>query len=74
MQARLGSTTCTHPAEQTEPVTLLVTGEVVAMLCGICLLELPKAWGCTDCEWEEIRRLCDLVPTLYLARPCERHA
>jgi hypothetical protein len=57
MRARLGST-CPHPNDQAEPVTLS-TGEVVAMLCGVCLIELPKSWGCQDCEWEEIRRMCD---------------
>jgi hypothetical protein len=69
--ARFGST-CPHPADRTEPVTLS-TGEVVAMLCGVCLLELPKSWGCPDCEWIEERRLCDPAPTLMLGAPCSRH-
>ena len=70
--ARFGST-CAHPADQAEPV-VLSTGEVVAMLCGLCLVELPKSWGCTDCEWEEVRRLCDPAPTLLLGQPCPAHA
>lgn len=70
---RAALATCPHPVEHTEPVTLS-TGELVAMLCGVCLDELPIAWGCADCEWVEARRLCDPVPTLLLARPCEVHA
>lgn len=62
------------PHETAVPVELLITGEVVAMLCERCLLELPIAWGCGDCEWVEDRRLCDEVPALLLGRPCTRHA
>lgn len=72
MRARLGSS-CEHPTNDAEPV-ILSTGEVVAMLCGLCLTELPKAWGCTDCEWVEERVLCDPRPRLTLAVPCQRHA
>lgn len=72
MTARL-DTTCHHPREHAEPV-ILSTGEVVAMLCGLCLRELPKSWGCDACEWTEIRRMCDPVPTRLLAQPCARHA
>lgn len=71
MTAALG--TCPHPAEQVEPVALLLTGEVIAALCGVCLIELPAAWGCADCQWIEERRLCDPAPRLLLGQPCPAH-
>ena len=43
-------------------------------ICTACLDQLPAAWGCTDCEWAEERRLCDPVPRPLLARPCQEHA
>jgi len=48
--------------------------EVVAHLCTACGTELPANWGCTACSWVEIRNLCEAVPQLLLARPCQEHA
>lgn len=31
------------------------------------------AAACTDCEWVDVRRLCDPAPTRFLALPCPRH-
>lgn len=68
---RANMSACRH--EVTEPV-VLSTGELVAAVCTTCLAELPKSWGCPDCEWDEVRRLCDPVPQVVLAAPCPRHA
>lgn len=62
---------CSH--RHRVPVDLVMTGEVVAMLCADCLRELPLAWGCPDCEWIEVRELCSAVPSLELGRPCPAH-
>jgi hypothetical protein len=61
---------CRH--ERSEPV-ILSTGELVAALCSDCLVELPKSWGCADCAWVEIRRLCDVIPQVLLGEPCDKH-
>lgn len=71
LRANLASA-CPH--ETVVPVELLVTGEIVAMLCDRCLIELPIAWGCPDCSWVDARRLCDPAPQLMLGEPCARHA
>ncbi len=57
-----------------DTVEVLNEGRPVARICTACLIQLPAAWGCTDCEWVEERRLCDPAPTLHLARPCQEHA
>lgn len=65
--------TCPH--SDLVPVTLLLTGEHVATLCGDCLDVLPLAWGCSDCAWVEApRKLCEPTPELVLAQPCRAHA
>lgn len=71
MTAVMSLTQCPH--DDVVPVTLIVTGEHVANLCGRCLRELPLGWNCADCEFVEERRLCDLTATLVLASPCRRH-
>lgn len=67
---------CRH--EHSEPVEVRshATGgtEVVARICTGCLEQLPAAWGCGNCSWFETTRLCDPVPKLALARPCQEHA
>lgn len=73
--------TCPH--EQSEPVYAYLShgpqllandAKPVAAICTACYEQLPAAWGCTDCEWVDERRLCDPVPRLMLARPCQEHA
>ncbi|CAI9417292.1 hypothetical protein [Nocardioides sp. T2.26MG-1] len=68
--------TCPH--ETSEPVEVRdhTTGGLVtvARICTTCLAQLPAAWGCPACEWSETRALCDPVPQLLLARPCQEHA
>ena len=54
-------------------LTWLNDGEPVARICLDCHAQLPAAWGCTDCEWVEERRLCDPVPYRLLARRCPAH-
>lgn len=49
------------------------TIEVVAHLCLGCDTQLPRAWGCVECEWVEVRTLCSWVPSRVLARPCPAH-
>lgn len=67
--------TCTHPASEPVDVRDHTTGGTitVARICTSCLDQLPAAWGCDDCEWTEIRRVCDEVPSRVLATPCPRH-
>lgn len=76
MPDRPDPATCRH--EHSEPVEVRdqVTGDVaiVARICSFCHAELSAAWGCTRCQWMQNRRLCDLVPTLVLAVPCQEHA
>lgn len=60
------------PHDVAEPV-VLSTGELVAAVCAACLQELPKEWGCSECEWAEVRLLCRAQPELRLARSCQRH-
>jgi hypothetical protein len=64
---------CPHPVDQVEKV-VLTNGTVVAALCGVCLSKIPLNWGCTDCEWVEVRRMCDARPTLLPGLPCKQHA
>lgn len=68
--------TCPHQDSEPVEVRSHTTGgtEVVARICTACLDQLPAAWGCTDCEWVENRRLCDPIPQPMLARPCQEHA
>ena len=56
-----------HLPESTPVVT------VVAHLCTSCNQQLPANWGCGDCEWVSVRRVCDPVPTLRVARRCPTH-
>lgn len=70
--------TCAH--EQYEPVEVrdpLDAGQgavtVIANVCTRCLDRLPAAWGCTDCEWYEERRVMDPVPYQILALRCPAH-
>ena len=71
--------TCAHENTAAVDVTLpdptgdTVT-ETVARICTDCYEQLPAAWGCTDCAWVDVRRLCDVVPTLILGQPCPLHA
>lgn len=48
--------------------------EIAARICSSCLDRLPAAWGCGDCEWAEVRRLCDRDGRLVLTAPCKEHA
>ena len=67
---------CRH--EHSEPVDVRdhTTGATVtvARICTTCLTQLPAAWGCTACEWVDVRRLCDPVPQLIPGQPCQEHA
>ncbi|MBB3041202.1 hypothetical protein [Nocardioides soli] len=56
----------------TVPTTVPTT--VVAHICRGCHETLPAAWGCTDCSWVEERAMCEPVPRLLLAHPCQEHA
>lgn len=64
----------TNP-DRTQETTPTVT--VVAHLCLTCHEQLPAAWGCDFCEWQELelRRLCDPHPAVIRAvtRPCTIH-
>lgn len=66
---------CAH--EVTEPVEVRDRRDggtrVVAQVCVECLDALPAGWGCTACEWTEVRRLCDAVPQMVLATACPAH-
>lgn len=57
-----------------DPVLLANGGKPVARICSACQEQLTAAWGCTDCEWVEDRRLSDPVPQLLLGRPCQEHS
>lgn len=66
------------PHETTEPVDIRshTTGGTitVARICTACLVQLPAAWGCTNCTWVDTRGLGDPAPTCILAQPCQEHA
>lgn len=71
--------TCRHERTETVEVRDPLDGgagpaTVIGHVCVDCHERLPAAWGCDACEWTEIRRLCDPVPTRLLAQPCARHA
>lgn len=68
--------TCPHDVTVPVDVRDHTTGgtTTVARICTTCLARLPTAWGCTVCEWVEIRNLCEPVPQRMLARPCQEHA
>lgn len=69
--ARLNGT-CAH--KRTEPVELLVTGELVARLCADCLVEVPLNWGCEDCAWIDVRTFVSVPgPRLIPGVPCPKH-
>ena len=67
---------CTHPASEPVDVRDHTTGGTVtvARICTACLAQLPVNWGCTDCQWVEVSRLCDVVPQLVPGYPCPTHA
>lgn len=78
--------TCGH--EHTEPVWPILVprspkvGDEVTWLdqdpwfrmCTHCTAVLPLEFGCTDCEWVEVTRLCSVRPEYVLGQPCEGHA
>ena len=63
-------TDCTHAG--TAPVDLL-TGETVALLCVACRAKLPPNWGCTECEWEELRNMTGAVVATVCRARCPDH-
>lgn len=68
--------TCPHDTTQPVDIRSHETGGTltVARICVACLIQLPTAWGCDQCEWTQVRRVCDPAPTLILAAPCQEHA
>lgn len=85
----LAANTCTHenhepvyayllgprrPAQPGDEVIVANGGEPVARICTDCREVLSTNWGCTDCQWIEERRMCDVVPRRLLGQPCPQHA